>query len=457
MSFTAAAVLATLALAAPAAAAPVPLDLSTHLDADVVVNHDGNAFDTGNVGIDQNQFGFASDTAMGAAGCSAGLPDDGAFAPANRPAVVLANLANGNTGNNGVQFVQAHKSVVVDVADGRYGALHVYAASGNGPVLLYLRYAYTDGTVSEDGGASVLVPDWFSGPGSGANYSLASGLGRMTTTDGNHQCQDAPDGLTGSIWGLVAAPDPAKVLDTITFRADPGVDFEADSRTTLFGGLLIPARDVTVTKTGSGAGTVTSQPAGIACGDDCTGSYPEDGSVSLTAVAATGSRFAGWGGACLGTGATCIIATDEAKTVTATFELRPQQQQQPPPPPQSGNPPPPSDQPPAPINQPAPPAPAPLPPVTRPVAFSKLASASRRCARRQVRLRLRGDTAEDVRRLVVRAGSRKVTLGGVVLDGVMVVRNVPRGAFRLRLEAQLNGGDTLLTSRRFGRCGPRRG
>ena len=41
---------------------------------------------------------------------------------------------------------------------------------------------------------------------------------------------------------------------------------------------------LTVSKTGSGSGTVTSNPAGINCGSTCSASYANDTSVTLTAV-----------------------------------------------------------------------------------------------------------------------------------------------------------------------------
>ncbi len=61
-------------------------------------------------------------------------------------------------------------------------------------------------------------------------------------------------------------------------------------------------RTLTVTKAGTGSGTVTSVPGGIACGNDCTGGYANGTAVTLTAVASAGSTFTGWsGGGCTGT------------------------------------------------------------------------------------------------------------------------------------------------------------
>ena len=83
---------------------------------------------------------------------------------------------------------------------------------------------------------------------------------------------------------------------------------------------------LTVTKSGTGAGTVASNPAGISCGHVCTHAYDGyDGgtSIRLKAVPARGSSFASWsGGGCSGIG-TCDVTMDEAQTVTATFALKP--------------------------------------------------------------------------------------------------------------------------------------
>ena len=76
--------------------------------------------------------------------------------------------------------------------------------------------------------------------------------------------------------------------------------------------------DLAVAKAGSGSGTVSSTTPGIDCGATCTRSYLDYQSVTLTADAATGSTFAGWTGACSGTG-TCTLAMSEARAVTATF------------------------------------------------------------------------------------------------------------------------------------------
>lgn len=68
----------------------------------------------------------------------------------------------------------------------------------------------------------------------------------------------------------------------------------------------------------AGTGTVTSEPAGIACPRACSGRFDRLAMVTLTAVPNPYSVFGGWTGACSGT-AKCIVTLDNAKNVTASF------------------------------------------------------------------------------------------------------------------------------------------
>jgi hypothetical protein len=77
---------------------------------------------------------------------------------------------------------------------------------------------------------------------------------------------------------------------------------------------------LTVLKSGTGNGTVSSSDFAIDCGATCTASYQAGATVTLTAAAAGDSTFAGWTGACAGAG-TCVVTMDQARTVTAVFNL----------------------------------------------------------------------------------------------------------------------------------------
>jgi List-Bact-rpt repeat protein/cortical protein marker for cell polarity/PASTA domain-containing protein len=77
---------------------------------------------------------------------------------------------------------------------------------------------------------------------------------------------------------------------------------------------------LSVSKAGSGTGTVTSSPTGIGCGPACSGDFAYGTSVTLTATPAKGSSFSGWSNGCTGTGI-CTLTMNGAQSVTATFEL----------------------------------------------------------------------------------------------------------------------------------------
>ncbi len=80
-----------------------------------------------------------------------------------------------------------------------------------------------------------------------------------------------------------------------------------------------PREDLTVVRTGTTLGSVTSEPAGIVCPSLCSASFPENEAVVLTAVPPEHATFVGWsGGGCSGTGA-CQVSLAAATTVTAVF------------------------------------------------------------------------------------------------------------------------------------------
>ena len=105
---------------------------------------------------------------------------------------------------------------------------------------------------------------------------------------------------------------------TLTARDESGF-----TSTESFTVTVTSVHPLTVTRAGTGTGTVGSQPFGVNCGAACTVAFAESSVVTLTATPTAGSVFAGWSGAgCSGTG-TCVVTMDAAKSVTATFGLVP--------------------------------------------------------------------------------------------------------------------------------------
>jgi fibronectin-binding autotransporter adhesin len=78
---------------------------------------------------------------------------------------------------------------------------------------------------------------------------------------------------------------------------------------------------LTVTKSGSGTGTVVSQDGGINCGATCTNAYVNGSNITLSAAPDAGSMFTGWLGPCTGTGPCVVPIGASAMTVPATFAL----------------------------------------------------------------------------------------------------------------------------------------
>lgn len=159
----------------------------------------------------------------------------------------------------------------------------------------------------------------------------------------------APLGLTldpGKYWVSVVERDPrtpgsggsqwlwghsgslgscsAGTFDVRAFRSSEGTGWSGqpglNQAFTLTGSIRSGAAErlLTVVRSGSGTGTVTSSPAGIKCGTDCSQSYADGATVTLAAAKGRTSRFAGWSGPCSGKGS-CVVVMDAAKAVTATF------------------------------------------------------------------------------------------------------------------------------------------
>ena len=156
-------------------------------------------------------------------------------------------------------------------------------------------------------------------------------LAVTTTGAGSGQVTSSPAGID---CGATCAAD--FVMDSeVTLTATPasGSDFAGWSGDCTGTGTctvtMSQARNVTasftktprllsVAKTGSGSGAVTSAPVGIDCGATCSASFDDGTSVTLTATPASGSGFAGWSGDCTGTG-TCTVTMSQARNVTASF------------------------------------------------------------------------------------------------------------------------------------------
>jgi hypothetical protein len=133
------------------------------------------------------------------------------------------------------------------------------------------------------------------------NVSGIGGL-RWTSSDTSVATIDAAGRATGIRRGTT----------TITVTDSDG----ATASTTLTVRSLEP---LSVAVVGSGTGSVSSSPTGIACGTDCSESYLDGTAVTLTAAPAAGSILTGWVGCDSSAGPTCTVTMTTGRSVTATF------------------------------------------------------------------------------------------------------------------------------------------
>jgi alpha-tubulin suppressor-like RCC1 family protein len=148
-------------------------------------------------------------------------------------------------------------------------------------------------------------------------------LGNGTTTSSLSPVTMSGTGVTwtssntavATIDGTGRATGVGAGVTTITATDATG----ASASTTL---TVVGEANLTVFRTGAGTGTVTSSPAGINCGSDCSEAYASGTVVTLTASAASNSTFAGWSGCDTVSGATCTVTVDSGRTATAAFDLK---------------------------------------------------------------------------------------------------------------------------------------
>jgi LmbE family N-acetylglucosaminyl deacetylase len=79
---------------------------------------------------------------------------------------------------------------------------------------------------------------------------------------------------------------------------------------------------LSISKSGTGSGTVASSPSGIECGATCSANYDHGTLVKLTGTPTAGSKAVSWSGCDAVNGSNqCEVTISAAKAVTATFNL----------------------------------------------------------------------------------------------------------------------------------------
>jgi hypothetical protein len=205
-----------------------------------------------------------------------------------------------------------------------------------------------DAPTSADAG----VPDGSTPPGDGlaldapvVDFTLTEiGVPATRTLTVHNVTAAAITGIVVAVTGdgfSIAATTCGAVLDadaTCTVDLDFGpaalgaasatLEVGADGHLSRAAVLGIGARRITVARSGAGSGTITSSPAGIACGETCSALFAGD--ATLTVEPAAGSELATWSsGPCAGTSAnpcsvpagTAAVAAAAAIAIDSTITL----------------------------------------------------------------------------------------------------------------------------------------
>ena len=160
----------------------------------------------------------------------------------------------------------------------------------------------------DEAGSFTVAATGLPAPALSATGALPSGVGFVDNGDGSASISGTPAGGTQGSYPITVkasngtAPD-AEQSFVLTVQAPPPTPFYK----------------LAVGLAGDGAGTVTAAGDAISCPPACSQSFPAGTQVQLSASPAPGSVFAGWSGACAGTG-TCQPALAADTTLVARFE-----------------------------------------------------------------------------------------------------------------------------------------
>jgi Divergent InlB B-repeat domain/FG-GAP-like repeat len=194
----------------------------------------------------------------------------------------------------------------------------------------------TDGSVTMDASKTctatfTAVPQTFTLNVSVVKASSSAGTGNGTVSSnlaGINCGSDCSESYTsGTIVVLTATPTAGSVFSGWSGHSDcnnGSVTMSANRNcTATFNAQPVQTFGLSVNKTGAGNGTVTSNPAGINCGSDCSESYTSGTVVVLSAHPAVGSVFSGWSGSGCSTGS---VTMNGSRSCTAMFNSQPTQQ-----------------------------------------------------------------------------------------------------------------------------------
>jgi hypothetical protein len=158
-----------------------------------------------------------------------------------------------------------------------------------------------------------------------ASSSAGTGNGTVTSNPAGINCgNDCSESYTsGTVAVLTATPAAGSVFTGWSGDSDcsDGSVIMKGNRNcaATFNAVAMQTFGLSINKTGNGSGTVTSSPAGINCGNDCSQSYASGMIVTLVATPAAGSVFSGWNGSGCSNGS---VTMNASRSCTAVFSTQ---------------------------------------------------------------------------------------------------------------------------------------
>jgi hypothetical protein len=195
-----------------------------------------------------------------------------------------------------------------------YGEAYSYSLVSEGYLFPpYSSTAWWDGPTTQ----------WYSlGPSALTVSKQGAGSGDVSSSPAGISCGYSCDASfdAGTVVTLTASPDAASLFTGWSGDCSGSGSCEVtlDRARSVTATFALKTFTLTVSKSGTGSGAVTSTPAGIDCGDSCQASFSAGGAVTLTTAPDAFSLFTGWAGDCTGSDS-CQLTMDRARSVTATF------------------------------------------------------------------------------------------------------------------------------------------
>ena len=166
---------------------------------------------------------------------------------------------------------------------------------------------------------------------SGATLPAAGGSGSFYIQDHSSYCERPAPAVSNQSWIYVETPKDYSTYPHVYYSIQPNLGPGGGPAAPRAGHIMFGGQEFTITqaggaeltvmKSGTGNGLVTSNPAGIDCGGDCAEIYGAMAEVTLTATPTPGSIFTGWiSGPCVGT-SPCDVVMHDSKSVTAQFAV----------------------------------------------------------------------------------------------------------------------------------------